>query len=553
MVKGELIVNPCLKKTDIRFNGKEPGVNSGAEKFLKGTMQSRLQELPALFYHELNGYDFDLLFSGTMLDYRDLMEAFRSQGISDQQVRIFHQGVMESRQEKSQRIEALLQWFFKNPCPLFDPAAFVEKNRDVFDAEITCYLIGSDWKEDLTASFMGKRISFECIPDFENLRNVNLHHIPLILSASVSGRDQVYLWIQALLQRPDVSQNQLFFVFEPENRRNHSLLKGMKRGIEDLGIEKLQTMESLDNPMLEHYLEVYPITDQLNESIRILDASYEEIREILEERNRIAAEKNREAYDRLEAVEKKISKEKELLYWLESLETIRLANSTAITQCGDEFCSKVTEWQKRKNKVTGEKNGEDSAEDLQRTLRYAYRQYQEEFSAALQARVHELADTIQARAEEDHLNSTGINSRESVPFIFPVMNEIRHDLLMQFEIQEIQPKDDVFSMLLRGGQQGQKTQQLVYSLVRWREQALHMVQQLVITCEKTALEILRNTQEKCQTMTRTAIEKTRTELYEEKKNLENSLSSDEKDLRRLNDWLTEFEDEMIRIREERYE
>ena len=72
MVKAELSYNPYLLETKITFNGQEPRINSLVEKYQQETLQNWVRRIPSIFYDEMNGYDFELEFSGTKLEYEDL-------------------------------------------------------------------------------------------------------------------------------------------------------------------------------------------------------------------------------------------------------------------------------------------------------------------------------------------------------------------------------------------------------------------------------------------------------------------------------------------------
>ena len=80
MVKAELNYNPYLLETSIKFNGQEPRINSLVEKFQDDPLQSWVRRIPEIFYDEMNGYDFELEFSGTERDYQEVVHAFREKG-----------------------------------------------------------------------------------------------------------------------------------------------------------------------------------------------------------------------------------------------------------------------------------------------------------------------------------------------------------------------------------------------------------------------------------------------------------------------------------------
>lgn len=86
MIKAELNYNPYLMETQIRFNDQPPRINSLVEKYQHMNLQSWVSKIPKIFYDEMNGFYFELDFTGTQLDYEDLCNAFRKVGITDESV-----------------------------------------------------------------------------------------------------------------------------------------------------------------------------------------------------------------------------------------------------------------------------------------------------------------------------------------------------------------------------------------------------------------------------------------------------------------------------------
>lgn len=90
MEKVELNYNPYIRETEIRFNGQKPHINSQVEKYEQVLLQNWVHTIPKIFYDEMNGYDFELDFSGTKLDYQDVTKAFLDAGVTEDEVHIFH-------------------------------------------------------------------------------------------------------------------------------------------------------------------------------------------------------------------------------------------------------------------------------------------------------------------------------------------------------------------------------------------------------------------------------------------------------------------------------
>lgn len=89
-IRAELEYNPYLQTTKVLFNGNEPRINSLVEKYRGFILSDWVQEIPSIFHDEMNGYDFELEFTGTELDFEEVKRAFAEEGITEEQVRVFH-------------------------------------------------------------------------------------------------------------------------------------------------------------------------------------------------------------------------------------------------------------------------------------------------------------------------------------------------------------------------------------------------------------------------------------------------------------------------------
>ena len=124
MVKAELQYNPYKLSTSIRFNGQTPRVNSLVEKYQTGSLRDWVGMIPKVFYDEMNGYDFDLEFSGTVLDYEELKSAFLRAGVSEDNVRIFLKNEIDSRKDTADKILKTIEWLDANRDSYFDSYRF---------------------------------------------------------------------------------------------------------------------------------------------------------------------------------------------------------------------------------------------------------------------------------------------------------------------------------------------------------------------------------------------------------------------------------------------
>ena len=124
MVKAELSYNPYLLETEVAFNGNPPRINSLVEKYRNSKLQEWMNEVPAYFRDEMNGYDFELVFSGTELDFEEVKQSFLRAGVGKNRVKITQGKPLVSRRDKAVEIDGLLEWLDANPSRKFDWATF---------------------------------------------------------------------------------------------------------------------------------------------------------------------------------------------------------------------------------------------------------------------------------------------------------------------------------------------------------------------------------------------------------------------------------------------
>ena len=93
MVKTELSYNPYIRETIVKFNGLEPKINSQIEKYKNSKLQDWINKLPYIFHDEMNGYDFELHFSGTQNDFERIKNAFKKANVSEKEVLFFFRGL----------------------------------------------------------------------------------------------------------------------------------------------------------------------------------------------------------------------------------------------------------------------------------------------------------------------------------------------------------------------------------------------------------------------------------------------------------------------------
>ena len=185
MVKVELQYNPYLFETFVKFNGEEPMINSLVEKYKTVKFQQWLNKVPGIFYDEMNGFDFDLEFSGTESDFLGLQQSFLTAGITESSVRFFQKEILEDVTTKNERINQLLSWLEINRNRRFPYLDFIELNQDLFVNEYPCLLIGSGI--DIPTNFYDE-VTIESIEAINQLPS-DLENIPIIFYIDMNNKE----------------------------------------------------------------------------------------------------------------------------------------------------------------------------------------------------------------------------------------------------------------------------------------------------------------------------------------------------------------------------
>ena len=278
MINAELSYNPYLMETKIRFNGQPPRINSLVEKYQNMSLQSWISRIPKIFYDEMNGYYFELDFSGTELDYEVLCNTFRRAGITNEIVPIVHKQCLEDRITKQNEMEKLLGWLEANPNNRFDYDAFRAENSELFDGGYSYIYLHGRGLDDAILKDMN--VSVEHVEKVEELNDTDLDCTPILIHITDRTLPMLSAELAYFKIRKDVTEEQLFFsIGETLDKMT------IERVIRDLGIANPKIMETPADLAVRRYIEVYPVTDHVRKSLDALRAAANNIRENLEKDN----------------------------------------------------------------------------------------------------------------------------------------------------------------------------------------------------------------------------------------------------------------------------
>ena len=542
MVKVELMYNPFLRETVIRFNGQSPRINSLTEKYRALPLQSWVSNIPQMFYDEMNGYDFELDFSGTKADFIEVEKAFRSAGVTEDQVPVFHRNELQSRDEKLAGLQNLLIWMDQNQIAYHDNERFRRDNRKCFERVFTVQVLHGKFSEEFV--YDGIIVSQDSVNDVGELENTNLHYTPIIICLSQDSLARLQNELNYLCRRSDVDADQLFFYKNDNNLEDAFIV----RFIRDLGVEDPQIITMLNDDSVRRYLELYPLTEHIYEMLKIIQKRADDIERILEVKNSKSEIENREVYDKINNLDDVISRLKQADDLIAQKNRIDMPESWK--ELKDVFLRTILKWKNMRTKITREEEAKKLSVEFDEDIQEAYISFLKKLDHVVGITISSLENECKSRyleADYDKSYETGIVYEKVMkPEQIPALNE---KLMEIHEEKMITAKDELIGKLRRafpadravGG-----TPEIVYDCQAWRKYVLSFTEPILDSIINEELESLQvffeDIKQEYQKHITTLIQK----QEEEKANICGQLSVEEQKLQKDNDWLVELYD---RIRE----
>ena len=466
MVTAELSYNPYLLETAIRFNEQPPHINSLVEKFQKGMLQKWIQKVPVIFHDEMNGYDFELIFSGTDLDFQELQKVFMEAGVGDDQVHLFHKNHLAGRKEKLEKLDELLKWLSEHPNDYFDNASFREDNQTLLtrsDAYVILQGRGFD-----TSVLENEGIAVEEVESIEKLEDTDLHNTPLLICLdreTLSRLNDVFRYFKS---RTDVSPTQLFFYLYPSVEA-----ASVGRIICDLGIANPQIVNRVDDDNIKRYIEIYSTTDYIANAIRILHKSLDKIESDLEKSSAESEQINSGIHDQMEEIESSIDRlknAKELIDKRGGQEIPSKWNDIV-----EEFQEGINSWKKKKTRITKEDEAVKQAEELNNLLHQLFDKYVDQMTTAVFNRITQLNMSFTEWYNSAEFDTTHTFNLPEFPRINPDdIPDISAELMKLKEMSYVTPKEDLMGMLFKTGN-SEPVLEISYYYQNWREYAWGVV------------------------------------------------------------------------------
>lgn len=490
MIKAELSYNPYLLETLIKFNGREPRINSLVEKFQNNSLQEWVHRIPEIFYDEMNGYDFELEFSGTKSDYEEVVDAFRKKNISEDLVRIFHKNELDGREEKVKLIDALLQWLGDNLNRNFDFQTFMEEHGE-FKKRSYTYIIFQG--EQLSFEEMNvKDLDIEHLNATKELEKTDLKNTPILFFLSKENFDTFQKDLKWFMEREDVEKSQIFFLMHPA-------LDSMKieRIIKDLGIAAPNVVDHIWDDVVKKYIELYPESEYIYFAIEMFERITNALSVKLQEESEKCARINRAVHQKIDQYENDLQRLKTAYQKFANRDNLDMPYEWVMIQ--EELTELISSWRKKKTKITNDYEAEITAQEFETDVNRFYAQFLDKIEgAALDTKrgVEECYERWYRETEFDMNFRTNCN--EYLAFSYSVDIQITKDLLEIVEEEWVQPKEDLFGMFFKASSDTTKEPvlQKTFYYEKWREYVLKVMQPKVEQVLENYFEKLKNHEKK---------------------------------------------------------
>lgn len=544
MIQTELNYNPYLGETNIKFNGNDPRINSLVEKYTKSKLQSWVKELPSIFHDEMNGYDFELLFSGTNLEFTELVSAFSIINTIEEQVKLVHINKIESRDSKVKRINSLIEWLRVNRNRKFNYEGFLEKNNELMTEAYHYVVLHAELQS--STSLDDRKIKIENILDITELQNTNLNNTAILICVNREVLLNLQNELSMLLSRSDVDKEQLFFYID--RNLNKSIVE---RTIKDLEVINPQILKAIDDEIVLKYFDVFPITEYITKMIIEFEKLYKEVKEKLDCESEIVAVTNKDIHEQINKIDSSVElltnsiglfKEKDEIYLYDSYQFLI-----------DDFEKKLYKWRSRKTKLYSYSEASDYALELSQNIVT----WGEEFKKAIELHEERLKNDIYIKYNQWYMtNGHEVDYHIKVAFsseleeIF-LSDELNNQLMELKEEHWVTPGKGLLAQIFNANEPEQEpVLQTTWQLNVWREHVEKNISPLLISMINTSEKALLKYAEELSVDYQYKLKEMSNQKLLEKDRLINQLSNEERQLEIDYIWLSDFKSQLTKIEKE---
>lgn len=535
-VKVNLDYNPYLMEYNTLFNGKEPRINSAIEKYTKYPLQMWVNEVPHILYDEMNGYDFDLEFTGPEMDYQDLEKSFIDAGITVEDVKCIHKRVLENRKGKLQDISELINWLEVHRNKRLDYDSFRIENQDVFENDYPIIVVGEKCPGEF--AFENANVSIEVISDAKELDNTVLKNTPIIFECAKLLKQSFRDLLSDIIDNADVIDEQFFFYISPKD--NYDMFY---RLIQDLGIKAPIMIDNMDDDRLGKFFEYYPISDYIRVFLKTLRDKVDDIKSGLNAEKEESDKVNGEIIAEITKIEDHIATIKDSISKLNDVIKTNIAVNWV--EENEKLLQTIISWKSKKTKITNDEEAVRLSEQYEEEIKYHWNQYIESLASITyeykNAILLECTEAYNQAADDGADQEVSVMEQDSEIDSF---DKISSDLIRIKEEKYEKPKEGLLNAFLKTNTSEPKELVLVttYPCQKWREYASGLVIPLM---EKKTGERDEELKDYCNSVASDYIEKLNKILkrrVNEKVKTSAQLSEDIQILQKDIDWVNELSD-----------
>lgn len=541
MVKVELKYNPYVLETKVYFNGQLPKINSQIEKFENKRLFVWSDKLLDILYSEMNGYDFDLDFSGTKADYEKIKYLIKKNHLNSE-IRLNFVNRLEEAAKKCRRFKEMITWLKRSSIEEFHFLEFWEINQEYMIENNLLYVLVDKKVADFSIEDLD--VNVESIDSISQLpENIGFYPVLLVLDADKEAEFRQNLL--ALLQRKDLIADQIFILISENVNLAYYI-----RLINDLGLKQPQFIHSIDSPLIYDYFENYVRIDFLFKALKILETQKDMTSSKLDQKFETMKQNNREIFEKINKLDKEIADIQSSIEQFENWHLVMYKNE--FEKLYVQLNETITHWKSRTKQIRNDSEAEKMMKELHGLTEKSLFEFKNAANRLFDDKLSELMNIFSRLYKDSNIqDSFYVHSRnELIISKYEVKNF--SEKLRVLRQERLVPKEDIFGLINRIVKNEQnKIQELVpditYDLDKFREiackETLPIAQNLLIDIENRLQSLQLYIVDEYKTHLSTILN----EKLLEKANEANQLSATEKHLQDKKDWLIEFSGQLSEI------
>lgn len=541
MVKVELKYNPYVLETKVYFNGQLPKINSQIEKFENKRLFVWSDRLLDILYSEMNGYDFDLDFSGTKADYEKIKYLIEKNHLNSE-IRLYFVNRLEEAAKKCRRFKEMITWLKRSSIEEFHFLEFWEINQEYMIENNLLYVLVDKKVADFSIEDLD--VNVESIDSISQLpENIGFYPVLLVLDADKEAEFRQNLL--ALLQRKDLIADQIFILISENVNLAYYI-----RLINDLGLTQPQFIHSIDSPLIYDYFENYVRIDFLFKALKILETQKDMTSSKLDQKFETMKQNNREIFEKISKLDKEIADIQSAIEQFENWHLVMYKKE--FKKLYVQLNETITHWKSRTKQIRNDSEAEKMTKELQGLTEKSLFEFKNAANRLFEDKLVELMNIFSRLYKDSNIqDSFYVRSKNELIISKYEVNNFSEKLKVLRQ-ERLVPKEDIFGLINRIVKNEQnKIQELVpdisYDLDKFRE----------IACNETlpiAQNLLTDIENRLQSIQLYIVDEYKTHLSTilnekllEKANAANQLSATEKHLQDKKDWLIEFSGQLSEI------